>query len=61
MGGMPKPLGLVGKGYPTLFQNLEGALGALPEFPSRSQGAPWRTVAGTSRDRQADKKPVRRL
>lgn len=41
MGGMPKPLGLVGKGYPTLFQNLEGALGALPEFPSRGQGAPW--------------------
>lgn len=35
MGVMPKPLGLVGKGYPTLFQNLEGALGALPEFPSR--------------------------
>lgn len=37
----PNLLGLVGKRDPTLLQNLEGSLGALPEFPSSGKGTPW--------------------
>lgn len=36
----PDLLGLVGKGNPTLFQNLEGSLGALLEFPFRGKETP---------------------
>lgn len=34
----PNLLRLMGKGNPTLFQNLEGSLGTLPEFPVREKG-----------------------